>query len=42
MSKEAYLTPKKQFERTVKLDVETKVREGVKAVLKEILQQEMT
>lgn len=37
MSKETYLTPKKQFERTVKLNVEHRVREGVKAALKEIL-----
>jgi len=42
--KEAYhLTPKKQeFEQTVKLDVEARVREGVKAVLEEVLQEEMT
>jgi transposase-like protein len=43
LSKEAYLTPKKQeFEQTVKLDVEARVREGVKAVLEEVLQEEMT
>ncbi len=42
MSKEAYLNPKKQFERTVKLDVEPRVREGVKTVLKEFLQREVT
>ena len=43
MSKEAYfLTPKKQFEQAVKRDVEARVREGVKAVLEEVLQEEMT
>ena len=32
------MTPKKQeFEQTVKLDVEARVREGVKAVLEEVL-----
>jgi putative transposase len=36
------LTPKKQFEQTVKLDVEARVREGVKAVLEEVLEEEMT
>jgi putative transposase len=38
------LTPKKHedFEHDVKLDVEARVREGVKAVLEEVLQDEMT
>jgi transposase-like protein len=37
------LTPKKrEFEHDVKLDVEARVREGVKAVLEEVLQEEMT
>jgi len=36
------LTPKKEFEQAVKRDVETRVREGVKAVLEEVLQEEMT
>jgi putative transposase len=40
--KEAHLTPKKEFERIVKRDVEARVREGVKAVLEEVLQEEMT
>ena len=31
------MTPKHEFERDVKLDVETRVREGVKAVLEEVL-----
>jgi transposase-like protein len=35
------LTPKKEFEQAVKLDVEARVREGVKAVLEEVLQEEM-
>jgi putative transposase len=43
LSKEAYfLTPKKEFEQAVKRDVETRVREGVKAVLEEVLEEEMT
>jgi putative transposase len=38
-----YLTPKHEdFNHDVKLDVEAKVRQGVKAVLEEILQEEMT
>ncbi len=41
MSEEAYLTPKKEFEQAVKLDIEARVREGVKAVLEEVLQEEM-
>jgi transposase-like protein len=36
------LAPKHEFERDVKLDVETRVRQGVKAVLEEVLQEEMT
>jgi putative transposase len=38
------LTPKNhdKFEHDVKLDVESRVREGVKAVLEEVLQEEMT
>ena len=36
------MTSKKQFEQTVRLDVEARVREGVKAVLENILQEEMT
>jgi transposase-like protein len=36
------LTSKKQVEQTVKLDVEARVREGVKAVLEEVLEEEMT
>jgi len=36
------LTPKKEFEQAVKRDVQTRVREGVKAVLEEVLQEEMT
>jgi putative transposase len=42
LSKEEYLTPKKPFEQAVKLDVEARVREGVKAVLEEVLKEEMT
>jgi putative transposase len=42
LSKEAYLTPKKQeFEQTAKLDVEARVRQGVKAILEEVLEEEM-
>lgn len=36
------MTPKKEFEEAVKLDVQARVREGVKAVLEEVLQEEMT
>jgi putative transposase len=36
------LTPKHEFEHGVKLDVESRVREGVKAVLEEVPQEEMT
>ncbi len=43
MSKEAYfLTPKERFDPDLKRDVEARVREGVKAVLEEVLQEEMT
>lgn len=42
MSKEAYLTPNEQFDQDLKRDVEARVREGVKAVLEEVLQEEMT
>ncbi len=33
---------KEEFEQAVKLDVEARVREGVKAVLEEVLQEEMS
>jgi transposase-like protein len=38
------LTPKKhdEFEHDVKLDVEARVRQGVKTVLEEVLQEEMS
>ena len=36
------LTSKKQFKQTVRQDEEARVREGVKAVLEDILQEEMT
>jgi putative transposase len=36
------LTPKHEFEHDVKMDVEARVRQGVKAVLEEVLQDEMT
>ena len=44
MSKEGdYLTPKHEnFNHDVQLDVEARVRQGVKAVLEEVLQEEMT
>ena len=42
MSKEAYLIPNERFDQDVKRDVEARVREGVKAVLEEVLQEEMT
>jgi putative transposase len=43
LSKEGdYLTPKHEFNHDVKLDVEARVRQGVKAVLEEVLQEEMT
>ncbi len=36
------MTPKEEFEQAVKRDVQARVREGVKAVLEEVLQEEMT
>jgi putative transposase len=36
------LAPKREFEHDVKLDVEARVRQGVKAVLEEVLEEEMT
>ncbi len=43
MSKEAYfLTPNERFDQELKRDVEARVREGVKAVLEEVLEEEMT
>jgi putative transposase len=36
------LTPQREFEHDVKLDVEARVRRGVKAVLEEVLEEEMT
>ncbi|MCA1837686.1 MAG: IS256 family transposase [Actinobacteria bacterium] len=36
------MAQEQQFEHTVKLDLESRVREGVKAVLEEVLQEEMT
>jgi len=42
LSEEEDLTHKDEFERTMKLDVEARIREGVKAVLEEVLQEEMT
>ena len=36
------MAPKDEFEHDVKLDVEARVRQGVKAVLEEVLQEEMT
>ena len=36
------MTPKHEFEHHVKLDVEARVRQGVKAVLEEVLEEEMT
>jgi putative transposase len=42
LSKEAYLTPNERFDQDVKHDVESRIREGVKTVLEEVLQEEMT
>jgi putative transposase len=42
LSKEAYLTPNGRFDQDVKHDVESRIREGVKTVLEEVLQKEMT
>jgi transposase-like protein len=36
------LTHKDDFEQTIKKDIEARVREGVKAVLEEVLQEQMT
>ena len=36
------MAQEEEFEHTVKRDVEARVREGVKAVLVEVLQEEMT
>jgi hypothetical protein len=36
------LTHKDDFQQTIKKDIEARVREGVKAVLEEVLQEEMT
>ena len=36
------MTPKHEFNHDVKLDVEARVRQGVKAVLEEVRQEEMT
>ena len=36
------MTPNKEFEQDVKRDVQARVREGVKALLEEVLQEEMT
>ena len=36
------MAPKREFEHDVKLDVEARVRQGVKAVLEEVLEEEMT
>ena len=36
------MTPKNEFEYDVKRDVQGRIREGVKAVLEEVLQEEMT
>lgn len=42
MSEEEDLAHKDEFEQAVKLDVEARVRQGVEAVLEEVLQEEMT
>jgi putative transposase len=42
LSKEAYLTPNERFDQDVKHDVESRIREGVKTVLEEVLQEAMT
>ena len=36
------MTPKDEFEHDVKLDIEARVRQGVKAVLEEVLEEEVT
>lgn len=40
--KEAHLTPNERFDQDVKRDVQARVREGVKAVFEEVLEEEMT
>ena len=40
--KEAHLTPNERFDQDVKCDVQARVREGVKPVLEEVLEEEMT
>jgi transposase-like protein len=42
LSEEAYLAPDERFGQDPKRDAETRVREGVKAVLEEVLREEMT
>jgi putative transposase len=42
LSEEEDLTRKDEFEQATKLDIEARVREGVKAVLEEVLQEEMS
>jgi transposase-like protein len=39
---ERHLAQEEEFERAVKRDIEARVREGVKAVLEEVLREEMT
>ena len=36
------MTPKKEFEQAVERDVQARVRQGVKTVLAEVLEEEMT
>jgi putative transposase len=36
------LTPKKRFDHDVKLEVEARVRQGVKTVLEEVLEEQMS
>ena len=42
LSKEACLTPKKEFEQALKRGIEARLREGAKTVLEEVLEEEMT
>ena len=42
LSKEAYLSSKNKFKQAVKRALEARVRKGVKAVLEEVLQEEMS
>jgi transposase-like protein len=39
---ESHLAQEEEFEQAVKRDIEARVREGVKAVLEEVLREEMT